>query len=380
MIQKSINRQIPPHSLVQSDSVILVIESRFSFRQQITQLLNQYKFSNINVVVSGLEAMSVLESKVVDVIICCWDLHDISGIDVLKYVRNSQRFSHTYVMLLAHEQSRDELQNAVSCGVDEMLIKPFTDANFHSKFVRMVCEHPRTKHNLNDPDNVQSPALFENELTLNQRILVVDDVADNLALMRGILQSDYQVFAVNNAKDALNIAFSENKPDLILLDIVMPQMDGYEVCKRLKADESTRDIPVIFLTAKSDVTDMSEGFNLGAVDFVTKPANSELLKVRIATQLKIRAHYHNIRNEVELLLQNAKLRESLATASLDRIISDTDSILTAINEMGYVAGLPPEAMKNIVKIQHHADSLNDIARSFSLKFGDEIDSQQNMNE
>ncbi|MEO2267658.1 response regulator [Pseudoalteromonas sp. YIC-656] len=374
-MQRHTNRQLPQHSKVDKDAAILVIESTFAYRQQLSALLAQYKFSNLKVAVNGVEALRVLETSKVDVVISCWDLADISGVDILKYVRNSQRLSHTYVMLLAHEQSRDELQNAVSCGVDEMLIKPFTNANFHSKFVRMVCENPRTKHTFNDqhPDNTRSPALFENELTLNQRILVVDDVADNLALMRGILQSDYQVFAVNNAKDALNIAFSDNKPDLILLDIVMPEMDGYEVCKRLKADESTRDIPVIFLTAKSDVTDMSEGFNLGAVDFVTKPANSELLKVRIATQLKIRAHHNTIRNEVDLLLQNAKLRESLATASLDKIISDTQSILTAINKMGAVSGLPSEVLKDINEIQHHAESLNDIASSFSQKFGAEID-------
>ena len=86
-------------------------------------------------------------------------------------------------------------------------------------------------------------------------ILVVDDTPANLTLMTGLLQDDYQVRAATSGEKALKIAYSDNPPDLILLDIMMPEMDGHEVCRRLKSDEKTRDIPIIFLTAMSEAED-----------------------------------------------------------------------------------------------------------------------------
>src|SRR5687768_12255632 len=86
-------------------------------------------------------------------------------------------------------------------------------------------------------------------------ILVVDDTPDNLTLMSGLLKDNYRVKVANSGERALKIAQSETPPDLILLDIMMPEMDGYEVCRRLKADNNTRDIPIIFLTAKTEIVD-----------------------------------------------------------------------------------------------------------------------------
>lgn len=97
-------------------------------------------------------------------------------------------------------------------------------------------------------------------------ILVVDDTPDNLKVMSGLLKDLYRVKIANGGEKALAIAVSETQPDLILLDIMMPDMDGHEVCRRLKSDERTRDIPVIFLTAKSEVEDEEIGLSLGAVD------------------------------------------------------------------------------------------------------------------
>ena len=102
---------------------------------------------------------------------------------------------------------------------------------------------------------------------------MVDDTPDNLSLMSGLLKDLYKVKVANNGEKALQIAASDSPPDLILLDIMMPGMDGYEVCSRLKADDKTRDIPVIFLTAKAEVEDETRGLGLGAVDYVTKPVS-----------------------------------------------------------------------------------------------------------
>ena len=120
--------------------------------------------------------------------------------------------------------------------------------------------------------------------SVNPTILVVDDAPANLSLISGLLRDSYIVKAVNHGSKALKIA-SEEPPDLILLDIMMPDMDGYEVCRRLKADPQTRQIPVIFLTSKSDVESEQMGMGLGAVDYVTRPISPPILMSRVKAHL-----------------------------------------------------------------------------------------------
>lgn len=119
-------------------------------------------------------------------------------------------------------------------------------------------------------------------------ILVVDDTPANLSLMSRLLKDTYRVKVANSGERALEIAQSDAPPDLILLDIMMPGMDGYEVCRRLKADNATKDIPIIFLTAMADVENESMGFALGAVDYISKPFNKTVVKARIRVHMQLK--------------------------------------------------------------------------------------------
>jgi putative two-component system response regulator len=129
----------------------------------------------------------------------------------------------------------------------------------------------------------------DSEVVEKPTILVIDDTPDNLSLMQALLKDKYKVKGANNGEKGLRIASSENPPDLILLDIMMPDMDGYEVCRRLKADVVTRHIPVMFLTAKSDEEDEERGFDLGAVDYITKPVSPPIVMARVRSQLMLKA-------------------------------------------------------------------------------------------
>ena len=128
-----------------------------------------------------------------------------------------------------------------------------------------------------------------NEPTEKATILVVDDTPDNLIIMSNLLEDKYIVKVANRGEKGLKIARSDSPPDLILLDIMMPEMDGYEVCERLKADPKTADIPIIFLTAKNEVDDEISGFTVGAVDYITKPIQAEVTLARIKRHLTIKA-------------------------------------------------------------------------------------------
>lgn len=118
-------------------------------------------------------------------------------------------------------------------------------------------------------------------------VLVVDDIPENIDVLGGILRPGYRVKAALNGDHALEIARGDPQPDIILLDIMMPGMDGYEVCRRLKDDPRTRAIPVIFITAKSEVEDETQGLELGAVDFIVKPVNPAIVVARVRTQLAL---------------------------------------------------------------------------------------------
>lgn len=119
-------------------------------------------------------------------------------------------------------------------------------------------------------------------------VLIVDDSPDNITLMSRLLKDAYRTQIATSGEKALKIASSDDPPDLILLDIVMPGMDGYEVCRRLKEDPGTMKIPIIFLTAKSDTEDEKRGFELGAVDYITKPISAPIVLARIKTHILLK--------------------------------------------------------------------------------------------
>lgn len=138
-------------------------------------------------------------------------------------------------------------------------------------------------------------------------ILVVDDTADNLTLMSGLLKDHYRVRAANSGEKALKMVKAETPPDLILLDIMMPGMSGHDVIRRLKADRETRDIPVIFLTAMGAVEDENAGLEMGAADYITKPVSPPIVLARVKTQLENKAAADFLRD------QNAFLEEEVSS-------------------------------------------------------------------
>jgi putative two-component system response regulator len=171
-------------------------------------------------------------------------------------------------------------------------------------------------------------------------ILVVDDAPENIDVMVGILGHDYHIKAAINGARALKLA-RESAPDLILLDVMMPDMDGYEVCRQLKDDPATRDIPVIFVTAKNDVKDEALGFSLGAVDYIAKPVSPPIVQARVKTQLAL---YH----------QNRLLEDKVHQRTREL----HDSRLELIRRLGRAAEFKDnETGMHVIRMSHYAHLL-----------------------
>ncbi|MBF0159259.1 MAG: two-component system response regulator [Magnetococcales bacterium] len=129
-------------------------------------------------------------------------------------------------------------------------------------------------------------------------VLIVDDTPENIDLLGGILRSEYKIKIAMDGQNALRIAASQPQPDMILLDVMMPDMDGYEVCRRLKSNPATAPIPVIFITARSEVEDERKGIEMGAMDYIVKPISPPIVESRVRSHLALYNHQRHLENIV----------------------------------------------------------------------------------
>ena len=204
-----------------------------------------------------------------------------------------------------------------------------------------------------------------NDETLMRKptILVVDDTPENLSLMSELLQDLYLVKVAPNGERALKIARSNAPPDLVLLDIMMPGMDGYAVCRELKTDPRTRDIPVIFLTALTDAADEEMGLALGAVDYITKPISPPIVQARVKAHLTLKEAADFLRDQNAFLEQEVARRTEETRAVQDATILMLSSLAeTRDNETG----------NHILRTQHYVRLLAERLQSH-LRFAAFLD-------
>jgi putative two-component system response regulator len=136
-------------------------------------------------------------------------------------------------------------------------------------------------------------------------ILVVDDAPENLMVLESILAGEYSLKLISDPGEALDYAFAY-PPDLILLDVMMPGIDGFEICRRLKANAKLSDVPVIFITSKTDIEDEERGFAVGASDFIHKPISAPIVSARVKTNIKVKFMLDYLRYENAHLQKNAE--------------------------------------------------------------------------
>ncbi len=198
-------------------------------------------------------------------------------------------------------------------------------------------------------------------------ILVADDLAENIDVMAGALGQTYEVRVALNGQDALAGAESDPLPDLVLLDIMMPDMNGYEVCRRLKASEKTRDIPVIFVTAMDEMKDEEKGFEVGAVDYVTKPIKTPIVLARIRAQLELRQAREDLKDRNRILEENRRLRDDVESIVRHDIKTPVSVFLWAPKVLASGGELTQEQLSTIQVMEQAAQSiLQVLSRSVDL--------------
>jgi diguanylate cyclase (GGDEF)-like protein len=213
---------------------------------------------------------------------------------------------------------------------------------------------------------MSSTKKFDNSQAL---ILIVDDLPQNLQVLGSILRKNkYQIAVATNGQQALDV-LNNISPDLILLDVMMPELDGHEVCRRLKAQERTREISIIFLTAKSETSDIVKGFELGAVDYVTKPFNATELLARVKTHIELKKNRDVILKLIDELEEKNKILEKLAvTDSLTRIFNHSH-IIDRLGKEIYAARRHSDPLSITMFDIDHFKQIND---TYGHQVGDEV--------
>ncbi len=168
--------------------------------------------------------------------------------------------------------------------------------------------------------------------TLHYHLLFVDDELFHLQLMKTTMEKEYTVSIASTGEQGLNMA-EDLQPDLILLDVNMPGMDGYEVCRRLKENQKTRQIPVVFVSARAEGDDEYRGFALGAVDYISKPINLEILNARIAVQLRLKLLLDQHQQQADSLMQSLQQSSMQAEDEYEGLEQEKNNFITIMNSL-----------------------------------------------
>jgi two-component system sensor histidine kinase/response regulator len=318
--------------MINSQAVFMIVDDHEAMRRVISAQLHTLGVTKIINANNGTEALGILQRRHVDVVLSNWNMPQLSGLDLLKAVRRDPKLYNLPFVLITAESERDHVQEAIACGVSGLLVKPYTTERLNICIDKAVNWNPRM---LSDSETLQTDTQDEQIVREAQRptILVVDDTADNLLLLSHLFKNEYRVRITHKGEKALQICCSDDPPDLVLLDIMMPGMDGFEVALRMREHPNAEHIPVIFVTAMTGDDARMRGLELGAVDFVTKPIDPEVLKPRVRNFMRYVQLHKQLQANYDGMLESARLHEDVEHITRHDIKGPLAAVLYLVQEL-----------------------------------------------
>jgi hypothetical protein len=294
----------------------LVVDDFEAMRRVTVNQLRQLGAEKIVTAKDGKEALRVLRSQAIHVVLSDWNMPVMSGLELLRVMRSDDKlFAVPFIMITA-EAERHHIEEAIASGVTSMILKPYSPGQLMMRVEKALTwtprEVPAPAHTPASGPKAAGALAQPPQEKPRPTILVVDDTPDNLMLLSGLLKTDYRVRLAQNGAKALDICTSDEPPDLVLLDIMMPDMDGFEVARRMREHPSSENTPVIFVTAMTSADARLKGLDLGAVDFITKPIDPETLKLRVRNFMRYVQMRKDLQSEYDSMLEMAQLKEDVA--------------------------------------------------------------------
>ena len=353
---------------------ILVVDDFDSMRKVTINQMKQLGAVKFVEAANGAEALKILARQPVSMVLSDWNMPVVSGLELLLSIRSDPRlFALPFVMITA-EAERQRVMLAIRSGVSELLVKPYTAARLAERVEKSLDWKPRHNHPI-DPAIVLAgsgvtlsingkeipggdsrasfagsepsdlPATGGRRADLQNEkptILVVDDTPDNLTLLSRLFKDEYRVKIAHNGEKALSICQSDTPPDLILLDIMMPDMDGFEVAQHLRGHPSSEHIPVIFVTAMTGEDARLKGMELGAVDFVTKPIDPDALKIRVRNFMRYVELHRRLQADLDEMMEAERLKDDVTSITRHDMKAPLAGVIGIIQGMTDAVNLTDE--------------------------------------
>lgn len=308
--------------MINTQTVFLVVDDFEAMRKVTSGQLRTLGAHTIMTANNGAEALRILQKHRVDAVLCDWNMPVMTGLELLKVVRADAKLTHLPFIMITAEAEQQRIEEAIRFGVSELLVKPYTADRLAMRIEKALARpRPRPAAPVAVPVSAfapAAPAISEQPAVIHKpnklerpMILVVDDTPENLLLISNLFKNEYRVRIAHSGEKALSICQSNNPPDLVLLDIMMPGMDGFEVAQRMREHPASVGIPVIFITAMTDGDARLRGLELGAVDFVTKPIDVDLLKPRVRNFMRYVEQRRQLQTDYDGMLELAHLREDV---------------------------------------------------------------------
>ena len=304
-------------------TTFLVVDDFEIMRKVTANQLRQLGAEKIFFAKDGNDALRVLKLQNIDLVLSDWNMPNMDGLELLQTIRADPHLFAMPVVMITAEAERPRVEKAIANGVTSMILKPYSPSQLMARVSKALVWKPRkTNEPTSAPasyaasgkdaaENVKNPGSKTSENAERATILLVDDTPDNLMLLANLLKDEFRVRTAQNGPKALEICTSDNPPDLVLLDIMMPGMDGFEVAKRMREHPNSETIPVIFVTAMTSSDARLRGLDLGAVDYITKPIDPEVLKPRVRNFIRYVQMRKNLQSEYDSMVETAQLREDV---------------------------------------------------------------------
>ena len=309
---------------------VLLVDDFPAMSNIMASILEELGFKTIHKATDGYEASLMLKKTTYDLIISDWNMPKMTGIELLRLVRKDKEISQIPFIMVTANISQEDVVVAIKAGVSEYLVKPFS-LNVLKNRVSKAFTHRLVRQIDEDNEDSITPEADKEEIVKTRNsILLVDDEPNNLLILTELLREDYKIQSCRSGQKAIDICNKENKPDLILLDIMMPEMDGLTVCKELQSNPLTDHIPIIFVSALSQTDDVVKGLTLGAVDYVIKPITPGIILARVKNHMKLVNQRKSMSSQVDVLMDNMRLRDDIDRMFQHDLRNPLAAIMTAI--------------------------------------------------
>jgi PleD family two-component response regulator len=358
----------------------LVVDDFDSMRKVTINQLKQLGAVKFIEAANGAEAIKILSRQPITMVLSDWNMPVMTGLELLLSIRsNAQLFAMPFLMITA-EAERDRVMLAIQSGVSELLVKPYTAGRLAERVEKSLNWRSRQNGPIdpakalagsgavihkNGLDIAAAPASTmgaqaaepsPEKSTRGERptILVVDDTPDNLHLLSAIFKDEYRVKIAHNGEKALQICHSDTPPDLVLLDIMMPGMDGFEVAQKLRGHPSSEHIPIIFVTAMTDDSARLRGMELGAVDFVTKPVDPDSLKVRVRNFMRYIELHSQLQADYDEMMSVSKLKEDVEHITRHDMKGPLAGVIGLVQGLADAGNLTPDQLDQLRMVEETA--------------------------